>query len=423
MATPQSMGIPPERASYRRTTTLALAAALVLAVGAVAAVRLPAPWASVASSILAVTSVGCARVVVAGFVVLHRDDLERRGLPDVFYRHFGRDPSGRYDGWRRGPRQLLGSALRPGDHVRLRDAHEILATLDAAGCTEGLPFMPEMLAWLGQDGVVDRRIDKINDWMGGNERRRTTGIVTLVRARCGGQAHGGCQAGCQILWRDEWLRRARRGEGATADRSGADELAARVRAATQSVTIEGQPRFMCQITQLVPASRPMSVRDIRQDIRPLFNGNISLSGHAIATLTMLFNGVQKLRGGADFPLTAPMLAEGPTPSLTLDLKAGEWVEVRDKIEIGLTLVKAHNRGMWFGRETLRFCNQPFRVQGRVERIIHERTGGMIHLGTPGVILEQVCGSGEFLRLCPQNEYVFWREIWLRRVDSPRAPTK
>jgi hypothetical protein len=117
-----------------------------------------------------------------GLVVLHRHDLERRKLPDPFYRHFSRDPSGRYRGWRRWLRPLLGRALRPGDAVRLRSPREILATLDASGCCNGLPFMPEMLAWFGRDCVVDRRIDKINDWMGGNERRRTRQLVTLVRA-------------------------------------------------------------------------------------------------------------------------------------------------------------------------------------------------------------------------------------------------
>jgi hypothetical protein len=31
--------------------------------------------------------------------------------------------------------------------------------------------------------------------------------VHLVGVRCDGSAHGGCQAGCLIFWKDAWLRR------------------------------------------------------------------------------------------------------------------------------------------------------------------------------------------------------------------------
>jgi len=134
-------------------------------------------------------------------------------------------------------------------------------------------------------------------------------------------------------------------------------------------------------------------------------------------LTAIFNRFQKLRHGVEYPLTGPTLKQGPTPSLQLDLQPGEKVRVRNKYDIGLTLYKNHNRGIWFGKELVRFCNQQYTVRSRVERIINERSGEMMHLKTPCVILESVCGSGEFLRFCPQNEYVFWREIWLERTDQ------
>ena len=43
---------------------------------------------------------------------------------------------------RRGPAR---SGLRVGQVVEVRPAAEILATLDAEGATDALPFMPEML--------------------------------------------------------------------------------------------------------------------------------------------------------------------------------------------------------------------------------------------------------------------------------------
>jgi hypothetical protein len=34
-----------------------------------------------------------------------------------------------------------------------------------------------------------------------------------------------------------------------------------------------------------------------------------------------------------------------------------------------------------------------------------------------VTLEKVIATGEFLRLCPQHEYIFWRETWLKRDEE------
>jgi hypothetical protein len=66
---------------------------------------------------------------------------------------------------------------------------------------------------------------------------------------------------------------------------------------------------------------------------------------------------------------------------------------------------------------IRFCGQPAVVRRRVERVIDERTGKMLVMKTPCIALEGVVGTGEFLRFCPQHEYMFWREIWLRRPEN------
>ena len=44
--------------------------------------------------------------------------------------------------------QLTG-AFRPGDLVEVKSADEILATLDADGTLDHLPFMPEMVEFCG----------------------------------------------------------------------------------------------------------------------------------------------------------------------------------------------------------------------------------------------------------------------------------
>ena len=49
--------------------------------------------------------------------------------------------------------------LRPGDLVEVRSEAEILATLDANGRLDNLPFMPEMLAHCGRQYRVEKRAD------------------------------------------------------------------------------------------------------------------------------------------------------------------------------------------------------------------------------------------------------------------------
>ena len=46
------------------------------------------------------------------------------------------------------------SSLRQGDVVWVRSASEILATLDATGALDELPFMPEMIPFCGRRFVV-----------------------------------------------------------------------------------------------------------------------------------------------------------------------------------------------------------------------------------------------------------------------------
>jgi hypothetical protein len=164
----------------------------------------------------------------------------------------------------------------------------------------------------------------------------------------------------------------------------------------------------------------MSRRDIRQDVRPLLWGNIGIGAFVVGLLTRLFNRVQMLHGGAGFPYLPPPRLTGSSAAIALDLQPGETVAVRRKDEIVATLVNSRNRGLWFDREMIRFCGQQARVQRRVDRVIHEATGKMVVMKTPCVVLEGMIATGEFLRACPQHEYIFWREIWLRRLAGNAA---
>ena len=88
---------------------------------------------------------------------------------------------------------------------RLRSPREILATLDGTASLEGLPFMPEMLAFFGRRYAVAARVERACDTIGYTGARRIPDAVTLADVRCTGKGHGGCQAGCLVYWNEKWL--------------------------------------------------------------------------------------------------------------------------------------------------------------------------------------------------------------------------
>ena len=97
--------------------------------------------------------------------------------------------------------------LRVGEIVEVRSEADILATLDARGELESLPFMPEMLQFCGRRFRVDKLAVKLCDTIGSTGMYRMRNAVHLEGVRCDGQAHGGCQAGCLVYWKEAWLKR------------------------------------------------------------------------------------------------------------------------------------------------------------------------------------------------------------------------
>jgi hypothetical protein len=94
------------------------------------------------------------------------------------------------------------------------------------------------------------------------------------------------------------------------------------------------------------------------------------------------------------------------------------VEIKSKDEIVQTLDASNrNRGMTFDPEMLKYCGRRARVLRRVERIIDEKTGRMLHLRNPCIILQDVICTSDYHRLCPRGIYPYWRELWLRRVPN------
>ena len=318
--------------------------------------------------------------------------------------------------------------LRVGEIVEVRSEAEILATLDGRGELESLPFMPEMLQFCGRRFRVDKLAVKLCDTIGSTGMYRMRNAVHLAGVRCDGQAHGGCQAGCLIYWKEAWLKRVPAGEPGPAPAPGC--TLATLTAATRrpaDPAAPGEERYACQATELLRAApERIPAWDGRQYLQDVRSGNAGALA-MIRTLGIgLFNEYQdasrrllprplRIRAGRRYPFIEGRLQK--TPVQTLGLQPGERVRVKRREEIIATLdANNANRGMSFDGEMLRYCGQEARVLRRVERIIDEKSGRMLRFKNPCIVLDDVTCTGAYHRQCPRGIYPYWREIWLERVE-------
>lgn len=324
-----------------------------------------------------------------------------------------------------GPRRADGP-LRIGEVVEIRSREEILATLDERGELDALPFMPEMLKYAGQRVAVSRLATKACDTITWTGLHRMQDAVHLDALRCDGSAHGGCQAGCLLYWKTAWIKRVDVEDAPSVTGPGCTQE--QLLAATRRVGDDDAeaPAYACQTTELMRAApEVIPFWDPRQYVEDVRSGNSRLREVVRAVLVGLFNKYQevsrrllpprlRIHGGGRYPFidgTAPK-----TPTGTLDLEPGERVRVRSREEIFATLdANNRNRGLSFDVEMLKYCGREASVLRRVDQILDEKTGRMLRMKNPCIILEDVTCAGDFHRRCPRGIYSYWREIWLERV--------
>ena len=245
----------------------------------------------------------------------------------------------------------LNTRLRPGDLVEVKAPDEILQTLDVDGTLDRLPFMPEMIELCGKRFPVSRRVLKtcytglnLYDAM---RRFRSDDVVTLDGVRCSGTAHDGCQKACMILWREAWLRRV---EPAAVqpevNPDGRERLRARLKTST------GPHTYFCQASELLNATVNVSRREqLGTCVDEVRAGNRTIPGMAYGIATWLYWRIRRRILGE--------YARGrsaSTPVAGLNLKAGEWVEVKSMASIRETLNEAgYNRGLYFTPDMRRLC--------------------------------------------------------------------
>jgi hypothetical protein len=123
----------------------------------------------------------------------------------------------------------------------------------------------------------------------------------------------------------------------------------------------------------------------------------------------------RIRGGQLYPdIVGPL---GRTPDVRIGLEAGEAVETRSHEEILNTLDgTGRNRGLGFDVDMVPFCRRPATVSHRVEVRIDERTGRLVHMSNPCVVLDGFVCKGRYHRFCPRGLDCYWREAWLKRAS-------
>jgi hypothetical protein len=340
------------------------------------------------------------------------------------------------------------SGFRAGDCVEVRSKEEILATLDQQGCAEGMPFMPEMLQYCGRRFRVGAVAHKTCDTVHRTKGRRLQATVHLAGLRCDGLAHGGCQAACNLFWKDVWLKPvAEDGHpsanpvAATTTPSGGCTEAQLLANTCLPSAEEEAPRYACQATQLFEATEALPWWDVRQYVFDVMTRNHSVSRVLrvvwLASLRWLLAHVpfgyrlvksfsdrmhQWLTGRATPGISGKVGRGAKTPTSRLDLKPGELVRIKSQREIEQTLDETgNNRGLFFDPEEMashfgRVC----KVRSSVTKIIDEPTGKMRHMKQPCIMLEGVVCNAEYAsgRLnCPREIPSYWRELWLERVEG------
>lgn len=326
-----------------------------------------------------------------------------------------------------------------GKLMRVKPLAEIVATLDAHGARDALPFMPEMAAFCGRSFAVVKSAHKTCDPTGESNLRRINVAAVHLETRCDGAAHGACQARCLFFWHPDWLE-ASDGPDRQATAAPPEALAMLERETLAAHSTPEKIRYRCQATEIARYSRAISSLEPSQYVADLASGNVGLSDFIKYGLraiiiasrrTFLGKGLRDavkrmLRGRRSAPEAADPAAAPLTPKL--DLKPGELVRVKPAGEILATLDdEGKHLGLTFDPDMALRSGQTYRVSHRVEKLIDEKTGRMLRIKKDSIVLEGIScmGTHHCNRLfCPRGAQQFWREQWLERAletpDGARA---
>jgi hypothetical protein len=197
------------------------------------------------------------------------------------------------------------------------------------------------------------------------------------------------------------------------------------------------------MTQVPSATTPLAWWDVRQYAEDYRSGNVGLSrifcsliywmyyslsqaGIGVGRpMRWLYDKISPIWGGSLFPRKPGVIPAGqPTPFVKLNLQPGELVRVKSHQEILKTVDTSNrNRGMHWDAELVPYCGGTYRVLERVTRMIGERSGKMLEMKSPCIVLDSAVCQARYssCRLfCPKGMYPYWREIWLERLEADKS---
>ena len=305
--------------------------------------------------------------------------------------------------------------LRTGALVEVLSAAEIRATLDADGCLEGLPFMPEMAAECGRLHRVATRAERVCVFPPHVPFRRIEHAVVLEGLRCDGSAHGGCGLGCMLLWKEAWLRRASLTAGPVhglAGLLGRPSVDPDATFTCAPVRRTGTDRYVCQATELTVATHEgQSIWAPWQYVGLIQSGVITAPSLAGLLARMARRRLLRL---FERPTAGSSTAAG---GVVPPLAPGERVRIRSRREIRATLDRrGRHRGLPFGGDMADLCGRTYTVARRLQTIVNEDTGELRSLRDTVILDGAVCDG--YLG-CARRMPFLWRDQWLERV--PAAP--
>jgi hypothetical protein len=314
------------------------------------------------------------------------------------------------------PTSTNANIFRRGDLATVRGFPEIVATLDRSGTLEGLPFLPEMVKYCGQTFTVRWRVNKLLQDYSKAGLRQIKNVVLLDDATCDGEAHGDCQRVCFLLWKTAWIK-----PGTGEPSNVMTDVAAHPIVSPKPEEPLLPRGHACQATELTAATTPLHLLDPRRYYWDITSRIYKPSAYLLHLLGAVYRRTLRRlferKHHEEDPLSNAVTSE------RLGLQLGELVEVKSAEEIRATLnPEGQNRGLYFMPSMWGHCGRRLRVLRPIYRMKSERTGEMRALKQT-VILEGVTCNGKAHGGCQRGCYIFWKEIWLRRIppDLHRPP--
>ena len=315
----------------------------------------------------------------------------------------------------------LEAKLKIGDWVRIRAASAIEATLDQDGAIDGVPMMPEMLAHCGDLFQIARFANKLCANVDGVEIRSMQNVVILRMNRCDGCFHGGCQMGCDYLWKLDWLTKS---DAPLVDEPSEEKDVTSTKAFLQRlvqlsaldpgdrVTKSSGIFYRCQATELGVATGQSSPFHFGQYWLAKKTNRTSVRSIVRFLCGMILKKVFRRSDSVAGPCRK-------TPATDLHLQVGDKAKVKSFEEILETLdERGCNRGLWFDPAEMKpFCGKTLTVTRRIERIINEQTGELLEMRVPSIVLDETQCSGVHRRFCSRGMLHFWREVWLEKLPG------